>query len=96
MNTLFVVPEIRLDSKPTNIPFWAGNLASIVEQKNGNVAILDLNALRMKFGGEQVPNKVISDEIFQDGSDRRRAKKIALKWFGMSKPEDDDFGIFNF
>ena len=33
MKILFVVPEIRLDSHPTNIPFWAGILASIVEQK---------------------------------------------------------------
>ena len=69
MKTLFVVPEIRLDSKPTIIPFWAGILASIVEQKNGDVAILDLNALRMKFGGKQVPNKVIIDEIASENWD---------------------------
>ena len=42
MNVLFVVPEIRLDSVPQHIPFWAGILAAIVEQKGGNVAILDL------------------------------------------------------
>ena len=66
MKTLFVVPEIRLDSKPTIVPFWAGILASIVESKNGEVAILDLNALRMKFGGKQVPSQVIIDEISSD------------------------------
>ena len=53
MKTLLVVPEIRLDSKPTIVPFWAGILASIIENKNGQVAILDLNALRMKFGGSK-------------------------------------------
>ena len=69
MKTLFVVPEIRLDSKPTNIPFWAGILASIIEKKDGEVAILDLNALRMKFGGKQVPTKVIIDEISSENWD---------------------------
>ena len=69
MKTLFVIPEIRLDSKPTNIPFWAGILASIIENKNGQVAILDLNALRMKFGGKQVPTKVIIDEISSENWD---------------------------
>jgi len=40
---------------------------------------------------------VISDEIFEDGADRRRAKRMALKWFGLSKPDGDDpFGVFNF
>ena len=63
MKTLLVVPEIRLDSKPTIVPFWAGILASIIENKNGQVAILDLNALRMNFGGKQVPNQVIIDEV---------------------------------
>lgn len=63
MKTLFVVPEIRLDMAPTNFPFWAGVLASIVEQKNGLVAILDLNALRMNFGGKQVPNHIIAEQI---------------------------------
>jgi translin len=33
MKTLFVCPEIRLDSDPSTIPFWAGILAAIVEQK---------------------------------------------------------------
>ena len=69
MKTLLVVPEIRLDSKPTIVPFWAGILASIVESKNGEVAILDLNALRMKFGGKQVPTKVIIDEISSENWD---------------------------
>ena len=63
MNVLFVVPEIRLDSAPNHFPFWAGILASIVEQKNGQVAILDLNALRINYGGNRVPSQVIADEI---------------------------------
>ena len=63
MKTLFVVPEIRLDMAPNNFPFWAAILASIIEQKNGQVAILDLNALRSNFGGKQVPNQVIIDEV---------------------------------
>ena len=31
MKTLFIVPEIRLDSAPGHFPFWAAILASIVE-----------------------------------------------------------------
>ena len=52
-----------MDSAPTNMPFWAGILAAIVEKKGGHVGILDLNALRMKYDGKQVPFKVISEEI---------------------------------
>ncbi len=63
MKTLFIVPEIRLDSEPRHIPFWAGILAAIVEKKEGQVAILDLNALRIKYDGRRVPSEVISDEI---------------------------------
>ena len=63
MKTLFVVPEIRLDMAPTNFPFWAAIFASIIEQKNGQVAILDLNALRMNFGGKEVPTQVIIDQV---------------------------------
>ena len=63
MKVLFVVPEIRLDSIPTNIPFWAGILASIVDKKGGQVAILDLNALRMNYGSAFVPDKIIKEEI---------------------------------
>ena len=63
MKVLFVVPEIRLDGYPTSFPFWAGILASIVMKKRGEVAILDLNALRMNFGGHQVPKQVIIQEI---------------------------------
>ena len=48
---------------PNNFPFWAAILASIIEQKNGQVGILDLNALRSNFGGKQVPNQVIIDEV---------------------------------
>jgi len=63
MKVLFVVPEIRLDGYPTSYPFWAGILSSIVMKKHGQVAILDLNALRMNFGGRQVPKEVIIKEI---------------------------------
>ena len=45
------------------MPFWAGILAAIVEQKGGQVGILDLNALRMKYDGRLDPLKVISEEI---------------------------------
>ena len=63
MKVLFIVPEIRLDSNPIHIPFWAGILAAIVEQKGGQIGILDLNALRVKYGEKQVPSQIIIDEI---------------------------------
>ena len=63
MKTLFVVPEIRVDSGPHHFPFWAGILAAIAEKKNGQVGLLDLNALRMNYGGIRVPDKVIEEEI---------------------------------
>jgi len=63
MKTLLIVPEIRLDGEPTIFPFWAGLLASIIERKNGDVAILDLNALRMNYGGKLVPSEIIEKEI---------------------------------
>ena len=63
MKVLFVVPEVRLDSAPLNWPFWAGILAAIAEQKGAKVGILDLNAIRTRFGSKQVPTKVIIDEI---------------------------------
>jgi len=63
MKVLFIVPEVRLDSSPNHFPFWAGILASIIEQKGGQVAILDLNALRIKYGGSFVPSSVIAEEI---------------------------------
>ena len=63
MKVLFIVPEIRLDSSPNHFPFWAGILAAIVEQKGGQVGILDLNALRVKYGGIQVPAHIIAEEI---------------------------------
>ena len=66
MKVLFIVPEVRLDSAPTNMPFWAGILGAIVEEKGGQVGILDLNALRMKYGGRQVPLEVISEEISEE------------------------------
>jgi radical SAM superfamily enzyme YgiQ (UPF0313 family) len=63
MKVLFVVPEIRLDMNPQHVPFWAGILGAIVEKKGGQVGILDLNALRMKYDGYTVPPKVIAEEI---------------------------------
>ncbi len=60
---MFIVPEIRLDNEPNHFPFWAGILAAIVEQKGGQVGILDLNALRVKYEGNQVPTNVIVEEI---------------------------------
>ena len=66
MKTLFVVPEIRLDSKPYHFPFWAGILAAIVEQKGGQVGILDLNALRVNYNGNLVPDEIIANEIAQE------------------------------
>ena len=63
MKVLFIVPEIRLDGEPYSIPLWAGILASIVEKKGGQVGILDLNALRMNYGGKFVPNEKIAEEI---------------------------------
>jgi len=66
LKVLFIVPEIRLDGHPQSFPFWAGILASIVIKKNGHVAILDLNALRMNFGGRQVPRMIIEKEIMSE------------------------------
>jgi len=63
LKVLLVVPEIRLDSGPQYFPFWAGILAAIAQQKNADVGILDLNALRMKFDGKKVPINVIEEEI---------------------------------
>jgi len=63
MKTLFVVPEIRIDGKPWHFPFWAGILAAIVEKKGGQVGILDLNALRMNYSGNLMPQKIIEEEI---------------------------------
>lgn len=65
MKVLLIVPEIRLDQKPYHFPFWAGILGAIVEQKGGQVGILDLNALRMNYKGI-VPNEVIIEEISQE------------------------------
>ena len=63
MKTLFIVPEIRIDGAPYHFPFWAGLLAAIVENKGGQVGILDLNALRVNYGGKTVPLNVIIQEI---------------------------------
>ncbi|MGI0061092.1 MAG: B12-binding domain-containing radical SAM protein [Nitrosotalea sp.] len=69
MKVLFVIPEVRLDDKPNHFPFWAGILASIVEQKGGHVAILDLNALRDNYRSNMVPDEVIEEEISQENWD---------------------------
>ena len=63
LKVLFIVPEIRLDSEPNHFPFWAGILAAIVEQKGGQVGILDLNALRVNYDSIQVPFNEIAKEI---------------------------------
>jgi len=63
LRVLFIVPEIRLDSSPNHFPFWAGILAAIVEKKGGQVGILDLNALRVRYGGSIVPTQVITKEL---------------------------------
>ena len=63
MKVLLIHPEIRLDDKPFDYPFWAGIFASIVEQKGGQVAILDLNALRMNFGGKYLSSDFIKKEL---------------------------------
>ena len=63
MKVLLIHPEIRLDDKPFDYPFWAGIFASIVEQKGGQVAILDLNALRMNFGGNYLSPNFIKNEL---------------------------------
>ena len=63
LNVLLVVPEIRIDDKPFDFPFWAGIFASIIDKKGGNVAILDLNALRMNYGGNYLPLDTIRKQI---------------------------------
>ena len=69
LKVLFIVPEIRIDGKPWHFPFWAGILASIVEQKGGNVGILDLNALRMQYGTVTVSIEEIEKQIRSDDWD---------------------------
>lgn len=63
LNVLLVVPEIRIDDKPFDFPFWAGIFASIIDKKGGNVAILDLNALRMNNNGNFLPLDIIKKQI---------------------------------
>lgn len=63
MKVLLVVPEVRLNDKPYDIPFWAGILGAIAEKKGAQVGILDLNALRMNHDGQLVPTKVIEEEL---------------------------------
>ena len=62
MKVLLVMPEVRLNDKPTDIPFWAGILGAIAENKGAQVGILDLNAIRMNYGGGLVPDKIIEDD----------------------------------
>ena len=63
MRVLFVVPEIRLDTTPIHIPFWAAILAAVVEKQGAEVGILDLNVHRMNFDGDRVPNSEVLKEI---------------------------------
>lgn len=70
MKTLFIAPEIRLDSAAYHFPLWNEILVAIVEQKGGQVVILDLNALRANFGGSQVPTKIIKNEISTEKWDK--------------------------
>ena len=36
-------------------------------------------------------------EQFIDGENNRRAKRLSMKWLGISKPDGDDpWGVFNF
>ena len=69
MKVLLIHTEIRLDHEPFDFPFWAGIFASIVEKKGGEVAILDLNALRMNFGGNYIPSDIIRKELLLDNWD---------------------------
>ena len=42
MKVLLIQPEVRLDDKPFDFPFWAGIFASIVEKKrwsSGNLGL---------------------------------------------------------
>ena len=63
MKVLLIAPEIRLDDKPFDYPFWAGILASIIEKKGGEVAILDLNAIRMDYGGDWLPLEFVKKQL---------------------------------
>ena len=63
MKVLLIAPEVRLDSKPYHFPFWAGILGAIVEKKGGQVGVLDLNALRMNFNGDKIPEQLVREEI---------------------------------
>ena len=69
MKVLLIQPEVRLDDKPFDFPFWAGIFASIVEKKGGQVAILDLNAIRMDYGTATLSRKKIEEELALDDWD---------------------------
>ena len=69
MKVLFIAPEVRIDSAPYHFPFWIGILGAIVERKGGQVAALDLNALRTEFKGNQIPNEVLEEEIGRESWD---------------------------
>src|SRR5438309_4091755 len=66
MKVILVAPEIRIDSVPYHFTFWVGGLGAIAEKKGGQVGALDLNALRMDFRGNQIPDHIIADEISRD------------------------------
>ena len=66
MKVLFIVPEIRLDGVPYHFPLWAGILGAIAEQKGANVGVYDLNAIRMNYNSEQIPDEIIAEEISRE------------------------------
>ena len=69
LKVLFIIPEIRIDGKPWHFPFWAGILGAIVEQKGGQVGILDLNAIRMNYGAKALPYNMVKEEISSEDWD---------------------------
>lgn len=69
MKVLFIVPEVRLDAKPWHIPLWAGILAAIAEKKGGQVGIFDLNAQKVNYSYNFVPNEIIKEEISSENWD---------------------------
>jgi len=66
VKVLFIAPEVRVDSVPYHFPFWSAILGAIVEKKGGQVAVLDLNAIRMNYPKNQISNQIIQDEISRE------------------------------
>ena len=70
MKTLFVCPEIRLDSDPSTIPFWAGILAAIVEQKGDQVVLTaDANLWREDLRIYEVSDIVVGISAAEQKTD---------------------------